>query len=108
MIGKTLINDGMNQWAPTAVAEFGKVVWIYPFSPYAADGEILTCESGHDICKVTRPIVCGEPFDVSAFDFCFDQKTPNIGVIEAPCVKCGARWFKGMYYHFPNGWRVSK
>ena len=97
----------MSDWASTPEEEFGTVVWISPGQIYADKGETVTCENGHPICEFLDSVATGQPFS-SLHMGNWQQPEPKLGTIAQACGICGARWFKGPYLHFPNGWRVSR
>jgi hypothetical protein len=74
---------------------------------FAREGEIVTRENGHEICRVARPIPAGALFER---DFFGDWKMPEppIGAL-VRCEACGARWFAhdevgSIRMHFEDGW----
>lgn len=92
-------------WAPTAEQEFGDNV-RYVIGVYADFGEVVICENGHAICEFVKTVNVGDSWDTSALGN-WRQRQPKIGAMEKPCEVCGARWFKGPYLHFEDGWRIS-
>ncbi len=93
-------------WGKTAADEFGSGNFRYVSVRYAKAGDVVTCENGHAICSFVRDVDVGEAFDAAAVDG-WTQPEPKIGDIVSPCAKCGARWFKGVYFHFEDGWRIG-
>jgi hypothetical protein len=95
-----------SQWAKTAEEEFGRNAFRYCATTYAKAGDTVTCENGHIICTFKRNVIVGEEFDSSALGE-WTQPQPQLGAIDVPCSTCGARWFKGPYFHFTDGWRIG-
>lgn len=93
-------------WAVTPEEEFGAGKFRRVRGVYADLGETVTCENGHPIVHFKRAVRVGEMFDPSALVHWW-QPMPEIGQMEAPCVICGKRWFKGHYFHFSDGWRIG-
>jgi hypothetical protein len=91
-------------WAESAEEEFGIVRWMPDV--YAHGGDVVVCENGHAICAFADTVRVGDMFD-SRHLILWTQPEPAIGDIEAPCHVCGARWFKGSYFHFQDGWRIG-
>ncbi len=94
-------------WGSTPEEEFGKGNFRYASGVYAWLGDIVYCERGHAVAVFNRTVKVGDPFDDAALDFLSSQTRPVIGEIEHPCAVCGARWFKGPYLRFGDGWRIG-
>jgi len=94
-------------WAETPDEEFGVGNYRYVYGVYARKGEIVTCERGHHIFTFLRDIKVGDPFDPNVQGD-WRQPEPKRGTVSQPCKLCRARWFKGTYFHFPDGWRIGR
>lgn len=72
---------------------------------YAAKGEKVTCENGHEICTFSRDVSWGDfftPGDLTDWK----QKEPEIGDLDPQrCESCGKPWSDAMRFHFADGWR---
>jgi hypothetical protein len=71
---------------------------------FAVAGEWVTCERGHRIVEIARDIPLGALYEAQNFKN-WQQPEPPLGIMEQPCVRCGAKWFMGMALHFEEGWR---
>jgi hypothetical protein len=94
------------QWAATPAEEFGVGNFRYVFGTYAKKGDAVTCERGHHICTFQRDVAVSDPFDSTVLGD-WRQPEPKKGTVYQPCMICGARWYKGVYLHFPGGWRIG-
>lgn len=95
------------RWADTPAEEFGVGNFRYVFRIYAKKGDIVTCERGHHICTFLRDVGVGEGWDSTAMGD-WRQPEQKKGTVFQPCAICGARWYKGPYLHFPDGWRIER
>lgn len=93
-------------WAETPEKEFGNDV-RYVRGVYAYEGDILYCEKGHVVGYVQWTVRVGDPFDDKALYFGNPDQRPKIGQDNHGCLKCGARWYKGPYFRFGDGWRIG-
>ena len=94
-------------WAPTVEQEFQHIDYVEIGQVYAGYGECVCCERGHRIGFFARTVHTGDPWDDKALQFFDQRQKPTRGMFEWPCLRCGARWFKGPYLHFAGGWRVA-
>jgi hypothetical protein len=75
-------------------------------TPYATEGEAITCENGHYICDFVQTVYEGDIQNVEEQLGNWQQTKPKLGVIPLPCCeKCGAQWTLGVIYHIEGGWR---
>ena len=74
----------------------------------ARKGEIVTCENGHALFRLTDDMYAGSRFRAGSFETVgTDVQKPAAGEKIKPCA-CGARWVKGgpgVRVHFEDGWR---
>lgn len=96
-----------------------------PFSSlYAKAGEVITCESGHEICTIGRNIYKGAT-QIMEDLINWRQQEPKIGCNIPVCAICGADFYvsnifppyggvkvpnnqkfeSGIHMHFQDGWR---
>ncbi len=102
----TTPEEGFGLWGETPEEEFGSGQFRYVAQTYARAADAITCENGHRICVFQRDVRVSEPFDGTALG-AWTQPEPKIGAIKSACATCGARWFKGSYFHFEDGWRIG-
>ena len=76
---------------------------------YAKAGEIVTCETGHEICEVAKTLHVGDLIQAEQFINWRDREAPEPrDPIDAYCKTCGERYIRGVggyQLHFADGWR---
>ena len=76
--------------------------------PIVREGEIIACENGHKLYRITRDVFLNETILPSQFER-IDEKAQEpgyfIGIL--PCPHCGAPWVRGgitVGVHTERGW----
>lgn len=78
---------------------------------YIREGEIITCEGGHQLYRITKDIQRFETFRSSQAEPIHSaMPVPEMGHPYEPCPECDRRWQKavrggGQRFHFEDGWR---
>ena len=78
---------------------------------YIHEGELITCENGHPICRAARDIRAGDSMHTVVQDF-YDwrQAMPQLGTpLPISCEVCGEMWIN--YYsdlHTSLGWARAR
>jgi len=83
----------------------------------ASEGDIVTCENGHQLYRITRDVPQGAFLHTTQFQAIHESLNDPLPLTKIPmkCPDCSARWMKGgssglslMHYfrvHFEGGWR---
>ena len=79
---------------------------------YASEGEVVTCENGHEICELSRNIFVDDRIMVEQFVNWSNQEPPEPHEVIKPCQTCGARFidtaehpYGGSWLHINGQWR---
>lgn len=74
--------------------------------PFASPGEVVTCENGHEICVIAKPLISGQIMSVDLFQD-WKIEVPQANAIVEPC-PCGAEYIRGgraTDIHIGGEWR---
>jgi hypothetical protein len=70
-------------------------------------GEWVTCENGHHIARVAKPVAVGDRINEKLPLSDWTTSEPQLGAAQVePCRVCGGAWWGGGHVlHFEDGWR---